>query len=89
MMSSGVEFDEDKFNYAPKPQQSASAGPGAFQAPRSSTQIRYPDAGKQPSMVRFLMRHGLAKSAQTAQIYLVAIVIINIIITFIVIKFFL
>jgi hypothetical protein len=42
-----------------------------------------------PGLAGWLMRHGVAKSSSSAQTILIGIVVANIIITFIVIKYFL
>lgn len=75
-MAQNVEFEEDSFSYA-KPQASGSAG-GLGQS-----------LDGEPSMVRFLVRNGLVKTVRAGHRILVAIVIINIIITFIVISYLL
>ena len=86
-MSSGVEFDEDSFGYGAKRFPSSKIGgvgaglPGNYSANSS--------AENQPAMVRWLMRKGIVKSPNAAQAILIAIVVINIIITFIVVKYFL
>jgi hypothetical protein len=82
-MSSGVTFDEDNMNYAPRPTPAGSS--------YSASQTKYGAPGVsqefgQPAMVRFLMRHGIG-SPKIAQGILVAVVVINLIITFIVIKY--
>jgi hypothetical protein len=76
-MSSGVEFDEDKIIYRrPAPGGSPSIGGGNPGRPSSG-------------MAAWLIRKGWAKSNNSAQILLVVIVLINIIITYILIKYFL
>lgn len=45
--------------------------------------------GNEPRMIQWLMRKGIVKSSNSAQIVLVGLVIVNIIITFAVIKYFL
>ncbi len=88
-MASGVEFDEDGTNFGVKPPSSAGQASNSFSPSNSYTQQRYPNTGSQSGMTAFLMRHGLAKSPKKAQTYLVILVIANIIITFVVIKYFL
>jgi hypothetical protein len=78
-MSSGVEFDEDKFSYS-KPPVQASAG-----MPQMTYGRPIPDNA--PKMAKWLMRHGI-KSTASAQTVLVIVVIINIIVTFIVVNVF-
>ena len=85
-MSSEIEFDEDKFAYGSRPQ--AGKSPASFSS-NVGSQIRYPGAGREPGMVKFLMKHHLAKSPQSAQMFLVGLVIVNFIIAFIIIKFLL
>jgi len=83
-MSSGVEFDEDSFGQN-RPQQSGL--PAGSMVPRQFT-----NATAQPEftgIVGWLIRHRLAKSPQGAQKILIGIVAINIIITFIMIKYYL
>ena len=83
-MASGVEFDEDSFRYGAArpgaPRSGASGGP-AFGGFNSSQ--------NQPAMVRFLMNHGIVKSPAGAQGVLVGLIAVNIVITIIVIKYFL
>ena len=80
MSSSGVEFDEDKLKYAPR----SSASGGSY-----TPLNRYGSPNTEPKMVQWLMKKGIVKSPATAQIVLITLVIINIIITFVVIKYFL
>lgn len=57
---------------------------------RSSPQRTSTAASRnEPKMVQFLMRHGIAKSPLTGQVILIVIVVLNIIITYVVIKYFL
>jgi hypothetical protein len=76
-MASGIEFDEDKFNYSSKPQPNGSGG--------TSMQGRYPqrEAG---GIVGWLVRKGWAKSETSANIILLVVVVINIVITILVVK---
>jgi len=84
-MATGVEFDEDKFNYAPTRQNKA-AGTGGASAPYGKLQY----ANSRPSgMAGWLMSHGWAKSERSAQGMLLIVVVINIVIMYIVIKYFL
>jgi hypothetical protein len=87
-MSSGVEFDEDSFSYSAKPRV-----PGSVQGSQPNDYGGVPGYNTSNSnphgMAGFLIRHGLAKSNNSAQIVLVAVVVLNIIITFIVIRYFL
>ena len=87
-MSNGVEFEEDQFGYGRKPfNQGGQVSQGV---PVSNTQFaNYGSARAEPKMTQWLMRHGFVKSPKGAQVILIAVVIINIIITFVVIKFFL
>ncbi len=76
LMSSGVEFDEDSLKYtALRKSAGFSVVPG--------------QSDNQPRMVRWLMNKGIVKSPAVGQVLLFVIIAINIIITFIVIKFFL
>ena len=76
-MSSGIEFDEDKFNYSSKPQPNSSGG--------VNMQGGYPqrDAG---GIVGWLIRKGWAKTEASANIILLVVVVINIIVTVLVVK---
>jgi hypothetical protein len=87
-MSSGVEFDEDKFSYGVKPQSSAGKTSGGFSTPNAYAPASYANDASQPRMVRFMIKHGLAKTPKVAQAYLVALVIIDFIAAFILIKYF-
>ncbi|MDE2038192.1 MAG: hypothetical protein KGI69_03170 [Patescibacteria group bacterium] len=80
-MASGVEFDEDKAAYG------GVGRPGGIQMPSGGYSAG--PAGAEPGMVRWLKAHGLAKSSRAAQGILIGVVIVNIIIMFVVIKFFL
>ncbi len=90
-MSSGVEFDEDSFNYGrpqqPKPGSYSSSGSSYGAGPIASG-LPF-SARNEPAMVRWLMKHHIAKTAATAQGILIGLVIVNIIVTFIVIKYLL
>jgi len=66
-MSSGVEFDEDKFGAANR---------------------AYSSARSESKMTNWLMKHGLAKSAGSAQTIMIVFIIINLIIAYILIKKF-
>ena len=82
-MSSEVQFDEDSFSYGrPKP-----GGQFGGSALTQIGQANYGTAEK--GMVAWLMRYGIAKSSNFARGILVAVVIVNIVITFIMIKLFL
>ncbi len=79
-MTTGVEFEEDKLSYGDKPRVGVSpAGPGGGM----------PGSGNEPKMVKWLMRHGLAKSANSAQMILIGVFIVNIILIFIIIRYIL
>lgn len=80
MSSSGVEFDEDKLKYAPR-----TASSGRSYAPMN----QYGTPSTDPRMVRWLIRKGIVKSPAAAQVILITLVIINLVITFVVIKYFL
>lgn len=83
-MSSGVQFDEDALKYSrPRP---AVGGVSGGYSPMS--QFAGP-SGNEPRMVQWLMKKGIVKSPNAGQFILVGIVIVNIIIMFIVIKYFL
>lgn len=78
-MSNGVEFDTDNSSrFVPRSGGiSGSSMPGNF-AP----------TGNEPKMVKWLMKKGIVKSPRIGQAILVAVVIINIIVTFVVINYF-
>jgi hypothetical protein len=80
-MSSGVEFEEDKFSFN-KTTPTAST-PGVPNMGYGRPQI----PSNTPKMAQWLMKHGI-KSSHAAQVVLVVIVIINIIISFIVVNMF-
>jgi len=80
-MSSGVEFDEDKISYGGRPRYTNMSSPaGGGYSPIS--------AGNQPGMVGWLMRKNIAKTPGAAQGILIGLVVCNIIITYIVINYF-
>lgn len=79
-MTTGVEFDEDKFSYT------------AQRHPVSGLSMagQYKQPGQQVRGIGgWLIRHGFAKSETSAQVLMVCIVILNAIITAFVIKFLL
>lgn len=80
-MSSGVEFEEDKIQYGIPGRKSDVRGPiyGGYGKPGFA---------QPPSrMVRWLISHGFAGSPFGANVVLFAIVVVNIIITILVIKY--
>jgi hypothetical protein len=76
-MATGVEFDEDKMKYR------RSAGGG--QMPGSSGS--YGDVPEK-GLTAWLLRHHIASSPKAAQGILIAIAIIDVIIMYVVIKYF-
>lgn len=76
-MSSGVEFDEDKFSFG-----SPSPAPGPVPSFSGYGQV----SGNEPKMVRWLMSKGIVNSPAAAQRLLVIIMIINFIIAFLFIR---
>ena len=85
-MSSGVEFEEDVNVYAHRAPGSPAPRQGV---PQFTSNGRYvPPSAKEPPMVQWLMKHGV-KSPIAAQAMLIGIVVVNILITFVVIKYFL
>jgi hypothetical protein len=83
-MSNGVEFDEDNFSYRPVRQQTA---PGV--APGPALYVRPQYASQASGMTGWLISHGWAKSKGAAQGIMIGIVVVNIIITYIMVRFFL
>ena len=94
-MASGVEFEEDSFG-----QNRPAAGPSsAEQVPNSfgnmagglsyvPTNSRYGAANQaRGGMAGWLIRHRLAKTPEAAQKVMIGIVVFNLIVTFVVIKF--
>ena len=84
-MSSGVEFDEDQLKYAPRRAAGGSfglsnTGPGGGYVPGGSTE---------PKMIQWMMRKGIVKSPRMAQGILFGLVIINLVVTYIVIVYYL
>lgn len=74
-MASGVEFDEDNVTYArPAARPGMPMQQGGYSSGRG--------------MAGWLMRHGFAKSNTSAQIVMIGVVVVNAIIIFILIKFF-
>ncbi len=81
---SNVQFEEDNFSFK-KPPTVAPSTPG-FQV--QSPNYGHPNVpDNTPKMSRWLMNHGI-KSSNAAQIVLIAVVVINIIVTIIMVKFF-
>jgi hypothetical protein len=82
-MASGVEFEEDSFGLSNR----RSAQPAG--AANSGAYARFQDASNVKGMAGWLMRKGITKSPAAAQAVLVGFIVINVIITFIAIKYFL
>jgi hypothetical protein len=78
-MPSGVEFDEDSLT-------SSYRRPGAPGRPSVGGVYQRPPQG---GMTGWLIRKGWVKSNGTAQVVLIVIVIINVVATYVLIKFFL
>ncbi len=76
---SNVEFEADKIGYSNR--QNASSGYGGSSNTGTS--------GNQPKMAKWLISKGIVKSAGAAQGLLIALIVINLIITYIVIDYFL
>jgi len=77
-MASGVEFDEDNMNFA---------RPGV--RPGMSGRGNAPGQREEHGIPGWLIRHGLAKSYGSAQVVMLGIVLVNAIIIFMLLKFFL
>lgn len=77
-MASGVEFDTDKSLYRP-PQSNIN----------KSSSVGNDQQQGVGGISGWLIRKGLAKSENSAQIILIGVVILNVVITIIMIKFFL
>ncbi len=81
-MSSGVEFDVDKAEYETRsPARPYTPGPG-----NSGT---FSGGGNEPKMVKWLMKKGVIKSAGAGQAILVGLVLVNLLITYVVVAYFL
>lgn len=79
-MSNGVEFDEDKYGLGGQmsaQQRFASPSPGMTHS------------GGGSKMAQWLIKKGIVKSDTGAQVVLIIIVVINIVITYFVINYFL
>lgn len=77
-MSNGVEFEEDKYGLGGQMNAQQRFVPGQSGGTSASSS----------KMARWLINKGIVKSDSGAQIMLIVIVIINIIVTFFVIKYF-
>jgi|GEM_PF-1006960 len=78
-MSSGVQFDEDKFNYSVKPQPNFAGSNGQQHSSSSSA----------TGLSGWLIKKGWVKSESAAQVVLFVVMGVNIVITIVIIKFFL
>ncbi len=82
-MSSGVEFDEDTIGRAQRPtvaqQTPSSQGSAGF-----GMSVNPND----PKMIQWLMRRGFARSPNAAQGILILVIILNVIITYALISYF-
>jgi hypothetical protein len=82
-MPTGVEFEEDTFGVKrPNPQATTSSGQYSYAAADNASN------SNESAMIRWLMKKGIVKSHAAGQAILVGILVLNIIVTFIVIKFF-
>ncbi len=72
-MSSEVQFDEDSFSRASKASRPGMGGSGSK---------------GEPKIVQWIMNHGLAKTPSMANGILIALILVNSIITYLVIHFF-
>ena len=79
-MSSGVEFDEDKFNFAP-PRAPGMAGVPTYGRPTQMSNV--------PGMSAWLIKKGIVKTPAAAQMFLIGLVLVNAIITYVALKYFL
>ena len=86
-MVTGVEFDEDKMDYSGFRSARRPDSGGTSSVPYPNMAPRYPVRAS--GMPGWLIAHGWVKSEGAAQGVLIAIVIANIIITYIVVKYFL
>ena len=75
-MSNNVEFDVDKVEYTSRPGMSSSS-------------LMNSSGKNEPKMVQWLIRHGIVNSPHTAQAVLIVVVVINLVITYIIVKYFL
>jgi len=78
-MSSEVQFDEDKFNYSVKPQPN-------FAGTKSQ---QYSSPSNVRGLSGWLIKKGWVKSESAAQVVLFVVMGVNIVITIVIIKFFL
>lgn len=75
-MTTGVEFEEDKSSYGGRPRVAPSSGMSG-------------PTGEERGMIGWLIRHGMAKSSSAAQIVLIGILILNIVLIFLVVRYLL
>lgn len=85
-MSNGVEFEEDSFRLN-KPNTFAAGGnsAGSYSAPSNFGQ--YSNTSDRKGMAGWLMRKGVTKSSGTAQGLLIAVIIFNLVVAYLVIHF--
>ena len=77
-MSTGIEFEEDKSSYGGQPRVASPSGMGGGSVP----------TGNERGIVGWLIRSGLAKSANAAQGILVGVLIVVLVLIFIVLRYF-
>jgi hypothetical protein len=82
MAIDGIEFDEDKFSYSAPGK--AFSGENAY--PNAKNLATYAEP---KGLGGWLVKHNLAKSASSAQVIMLVIVLLNAVITFVIIKYFL
>ena len=83
-MVTGVEFDEDKFNFGPRP-----GAPKAAGASASSGYGHVVSASRVPAFSQWLIDRGIVKSPGAAQGVLIAIVVVNLVAMYLIIHFLL
>lgn len=72
---SNVEFEVDKMQYGTKP--------GA------SSNNSFRSSNNDSKMISWLMKKGIVKSPEIGHLFLIVLIIVNIVITFVVVKYFL
>jgi len=77
-MVQGVEFDEEKSRYARPP---SVPGKPAF------SEQDYSNINNEPKMVRWLMRHGYAKSPTIANVILLIVVVLIVAVSYFIVTF--
>lgn len=85
----GVEFEEDSFGGSSRPRPQDGQQPASSVNSSAYTRLQDSKSSNERGLSGWLIRHGLARSPATAQTILIVVIVVNIILTYVVVKYFL